>query len=155
MISTHAHSQYLISLSIATVAAVDVYMEVLVGILGDDATTWLTNWIQEEYEFQNTEIELDECQLDALRLLGGRVEATCGKCNSTSLVGLLPDKCEYTVESLDSIWDNTDRKSRTLFSTFYCPRSKQLHLYNNIGLRTSYRLVSERGKIPEARMLWK
>ncbi len=110
----------LIAFFIATVAAVDVYKEAIDRVLGEDATTLLMKWISKTDLMGTTQIALDECQLDALRLLGGGENATCGICSSTSLVGVLPEKCDYTVDSLNRIWDNTDCKSRTLFSTFYC-----------------------------------
>ncbi|KAL3827393.1 hypothetical protein ACHAXA_003127 [Cyclostephanos tholiformis] len=93
------------------VAAVDVYMEALDRVLEEDATTWLTDWIKNRGKRQakNTKLALDDCQLDALRYLGGGDEATCGECNKTSYEGVVvPAKCEYNISSLQILWDNTD-----------------------------------------------
>ncbi|KAL3827394.1 hypothetical protein ACHAXA_003128 [Cyclostephanos tholiformis] len=107
----------LITFLIVTVAAVDVYMEAIDRVLGEDATMWLTDWIKNRGQAKNTKLALDECQLDALRYLGGGYGATCGVCNKTSYEGVVvPAKCEYKIASLHSLWDNTDCKSKSLFN---------------------------------------
>lgn len=94
------------------VAAVDIYMDVIDRVLGEDATDWLKEWIMYKSGTADVNITLDECQLDALR--GDK--AACGMCNST-LAGVVPVRCASRIGSLDILWHNTDRKSRS-FSSF-------------------------------------
>jgi hypothetical protein len=96
-----------------TVAAKDIYMEAIDRVLGEDATDWLKEWIMYRRSTTDANLTLDECQLDALR--GDK--AMCGKCNST-LVGVVPVKCSSQIGSIDILWDNTERKSRSLFDIF-------------------------------------
>ena len=53
-----------------------------------------------------------DCQLDALRYLGNGSEATtCGVCNSTDYLGIVPESCRlFENASLDNLWDPTDCK---------------------------------------------
>jgi hypothetical protein len=96
------------------VAAVDIYMESINRILGEDATNWVKEWIMYRSSTTDANTTLDECQLDALRLLSGGDKAKCGKCNST-LAGVVPAKCSSQIGSLDILWHNTERKSNKLF----------------------------------------
>ncbi len=138
------------SFLIVTVAAIDSYMAVFDHILGEDAMSWLKEWIVRRQPTTNTEIALAKCQLDALLLLGGGERATCGICNSTSLVGVLPDKCHHDmVDLLNRIWDNTDQKSRTLFQ-----HVTVLDRDNSVTLDTLYRCISGRENLHRACMPW-
>lgn len=93
------------------VVAVDSYMDALEQVLGEDATssTMLQKFIQLSTAVC-PKIELTECELDALRFLGGGEEATCGVCDDTDYVGIVPEKCPFQSDLPNNLWENTDCK---------------------------------------------
>mmetsp|Transcript_28669 Transcript_28669/g.52984 ORF Transcript_28669/g.52984 Transcript_28669/m.52984 type:complete len:542 (+) Transcript_28669:127-1752(+) len=92
------------------VVAVDSYMDALEQVLGEDATSSTT---MQRFVMLSTAIcpklELTECELDALRFLGGGEEATCGVCNST-YTGIIPETCSFQSDLPNNLWHNTDSK---------------------------------------------
>ena len=92
------------------VAAIDMYMDALEQVLGEDA---LSSSMLDRFVMLSTarcpSIQLSECELDALRFLGGGEEATCGVCNKTSYYsGIVPEKCSFNSDLPNDLWDNTD-----------------------------------------------
>ena len=59
------------------------------------------------------EIQLTECELDALRFLQGGEEATCGVCNADSYSGIIPEKCPFQSDLPNNLWQNTALEERT------------------------------------------
>jgi len=90
------------------VAAVDIYMDALEKVLGEDAasSTMLERFVQLSTA-RCPKIDLTECELDALRFLGVGEEAICGKCNSTEYIGIVPEKCPFQSDFPNNLWDNT------------------------------------------------
>ncbi|KAL7540189.1 hypothetical protein ACHAXR_009925 [Thalassiosira sp. AJA248-18] len=91
------------------VVGVDMYMDALEQVLGEDATssTMLQRFVQLSTA-RCPKIDLTECELDALRFLGGGEEATCGVCNSTGYTGIVPEKCPFQSDLPNNLWHNTD-----------------------------------------------
>mmetsp|Transcript_17970 Transcript_17970/g.32529 ORF Transcript_17970/g.32529 Transcript_17970/m.32529 type:complete len:631 (-) Transcript_17970:1364-3256(-) len=89
--------------------AVDTYMDAIEEILGEDASS---STMLDRFVVLSTarcpKIELTECELDALRFFGGGEEATCGACNTTGYVGIVPEKCPFQSDLPNNLWDNTD-----------------------------------------------
>jgi len=93
------------------VVAVDMHMDALEQVLGEDTST--SSKILDRFVMLSTalcpKIELTECELDALRLLGGGgEEAICGFCNSTGYTGIVPEKCPFQSDLPKNVWHNTD-----------------------------------------------
>ena len=91
------------------VAAIDMYMDALEQVLGEDA---MSSNMLDRFVMLSTarcpSIQLTECELDALRFIGGGEEATCGVCNSTSYSGIVPEKCSFNSDLPNNLWHNTD-----------------------------------------------
>ena len=51
--------------------------------------------------------DLTECQLDALRFLGGGVDATCGACNNNTDAGS-EEGCPSNVTLPTDLWQNSN-----------------------------------------------
>ena len=87
----------------------DMYMDALEQVLDEDATssTMLDRFIMWSTA-RCPDIQLTECELDALRFLGGGEGATCGICNSTSYSGIVPEKCSFNSDLPNNLWDNTE-----------------------------------------------
>ena len=94
----------------------DMYMDALEQVLDEDATssTMLDRFIMWSTA-RCPDIQLTECELDALRFLGGGEEATCGICNSTSYAGIVPEKCSFNSDLPNNLWDNTESECLVLF----------------------------------------
>lgn len=93
------------------VVGVDIYMDALEQVLGEDATS---STMLQRFVLLSTarcpKLELTECELDALRFLGGGEQATCGVCNSP-YTGIVPEKCPFQSDLPNNLWQNTDSKS--------------------------------------------
>mmetsp|Transcript_28666 Transcript_28666/g.52977 ORF Transcript_28666/g.52977 Transcript_28666/m.52977 type:complete len:655 (+) Transcript_28666:127-2091(+) len=94
------------------VVAVDSYMDTLEQVLGEDATS---STMLQRFVLLSTarcpKLGLTECELDALRFLGGGEEATCGVCNST-YTGIVPEKCPFQSDLPNNLWHNTDMEGK-------------------------------------------
>lgn len=95
------------------VVATDMHLDTLEMLTGEDASSseMLKRFIDLSTA-QCPSIELTECELDALRYLGGGHDAVCGLCNSTDYVGIAPEKCPSgsDLPNNDEVWNNTDRE---------------------------------------------
>lgn len=93
------------------VVAVDSYIDALEQILGEDATSFA---MLQRFVLLSTahcpKIKLSECELDALRFIGGGLQATCGKCNNTVYAGIVPEKCPLQGDLPNNLWQNTHRE---------------------------------------------
>jgi len=95
------------------VVAVDIYMDALESVLGERATS---SAMLERFVMLSTarcpKIKLTECELDALRYLGGGRDATCGICSNTDYSGIVPEKCPFQSDWPDNLWDNTEMEGK-------------------------------------------
>jgi len=94
------------------VVAIDIYMDALEEVLGEDATS--SSMLQRFVLLSTARcptLKLTECELDALRFFGGGEQATCGICNSTAYIGIVPEKCPFQSDLPNNLWHNTDRES--------------------------------------------
>jgi hypothetical protein len=86
-------------------------MDALEQVLGEDATS---SAMLDRFVMLSTarcpEIRLTECELDALRFLGGGEEATCGLCNNTNNEGIVPEQCPFHSDLPNNLWANTFSK---------------------------------------------
>lgn len=91
------------------VVAIDMYMSALEEVLGEDSfsSTMLDRFI-ELSTASCPRIEMSECELDALRYLGGGKESTCGVCNRADCAGIVPEKCQTQGKHPKNLWDNTE-----------------------------------------------
>lgn len=90
------------------VVGVDMYMDGIEQVLGENATS--SSMLRRFVSLSTAncpKIELSECELDALRFLGGGTEATCGICNSTNYTGIVPEKCPFQSDLPNNLWQNT------------------------------------------------
>mmetsp|Transcript_9291 Transcript_9291/g.20093 ORF Transcript_9291/g.20093 Transcript_9291/m.20093 type:complete len:668 (-) Transcript_9291:4-2007(-) len=107
------------------VATVDMWMDDLEEIVGEDATS---SAMLERFIALSTArcpaIELNECEIDALRFLGGGEEATCGACNATEteFEGILPNKCRFESDLPNDCWQNTDMEGKIYPDRACCER---------------------------------
>mmetsp|Transcript_21013 Transcript_21013/g.42902 ORF Transcript_21013/g.42902 Transcript_21013/m.42902 type:complete len:692 (-) Transcript_21013:160-2235(-) len=90
------------------VVAVDSLMDALEQVLGEDATS---SAMLERFVLLSTarcpRLNLTECELDALRYLGGGEDATCGKCTS-GRSGIVPEQCRAVSDLPRDLWANTE-----------------------------------------------
>ncbi len=103
------------------VAAVDAYMEALEQIVGDNATS--SPMLQRFVELSTArcpKIELTECQLDALRFLGGGERTTCGLCNNSGYIGIVPQTCRFHSDWPSQLWANTDMEGKSHLERACC-----------------------------------
>ncbi|KAL7449563.1 hypothetical protein ACHAWC_001619, partial [Mediolabrus comicus] len=95
------------------VVASDVYLDAFEKVLEEDArsSTMLQRFVQLSTA-QCPKIDLTECQLEALRYLGGGQEATCGQCDSYwysgEYPGIIPAECPFKPDLPTNLWENTD-----------------------------------------------
>jgi hypothetical protein len=95
------------------VVASDVYLDAFEKVLEEDArsSTMLQRFVQLSTA-QCPKIDLTECQLEALRYLGGGQEATCGQCDSYwssgEYPGIIPAECPFKPDLPTNLWQNTD-----------------------------------------------
>ncbi|KAL7545567.1 hypothetical protein ACHAWF_009001 [Thalassiosira exigua] len=105
------------------VVGIDMYMDALAKILGEDASS---STMLDRFVMLSTarcpEISLTECELDALRFLGGGAEATCGVCNGTSYAGIIPEKCPLQSEEVlpNNLFQNTDLEGTETYEERAC-----------------------------------
>jgi len=105
------------------VAAVDVYMDALEQIIGEDAAS--SPMLERFVELSTArcpKIELSERELDALRFLGGGERATCGVSNSTGYAGIVPEKCPFESDWPSQLWANTEKENKSYLERACCPR---------------------------------
>mmetsp|Transcript_23735 Transcript_23735/g.40561 ORF Transcript_23735/g.40561 Transcript_23735/m.40561 type:complete len:737 (-) Transcript_23735:568-2778(-) len=97
------------------VVAIDIYMDALEQVLGEDSssTTMLDRFIELSTARCPT-IELSECELDALR------DATCGVCNSTDYVGIVPEQCPLESDLPDRLFENTKMEGEEYWKRSCC-----------------------------------
>ena len=95
------------------VVGIDIYMDTIEKVLGEGATSsaMLDRFVRLSTA-QCPAIELSECELEALRFLGGGEEATCGlevdpSCSNYN--GIVPEKCPFISDLPNDLWDNTER----------------------------------------------
>ena len=106
-----------------------MYLSVIDQILGEDATTWLNDWIKRrnwivQPDSIAPDFSLTDCQLDGLRFTSGGENSTCG-CNSTSTdtFDLVLMKCDrFETITLNDLNQNNECKSVKYFrhSIFTC-----------------------------------
>lgn len=87
------------------VVGVDIYMETLQEIMEENATEWMKEWIKGQVSEYVPKIHPTECQLEALRSLGG-TNSTCGNCSSYE--HLLHKNC--SAEASYSLWGSDECK---------------------------------------------
>ncbi|KAL7471370.1 hypothetical protein ACHAXS_011660 [Conticribra weissflogii] len=97
-------------------------MEALEQIIGEDAAS--AAMLERFVELSTArcpKIELSECALDALRFLGGGERATCGVCNNTAYVGIVPEKCPFESDWPSQLWENMDKQDKSYLERACCP----------------------------------
>ena len=111
------------------VVGIDIYMDTIEKVLGEGATSsaMLDRFVRLSTA-QCPAIELSECELEALRFLGGGEEATCElevDPSCSNYHGIVPEKCPFISDLPNDLWDNTERTYlahssvlRSLISTF-------------------------------------
>ena len=105
------------------VAAIDMYMDAFEQVLGDDATS--KNMLDRFVRLSTArcpKIELTEVELDALRFLGGGMEATCRSSSSSFFPGVVPEKCSFYSDLPNNLWDNTDLEGLEYTDRACCER---------------------------------
>ena len=99
------------------VVGVDMYMDALEEVLEEDA---MSSTMLQRFVMLSTarcpDIQLTECELDALRFSGGGEEAKCGVCDSTSYTSLLPQQCEMMGDYPSNLWQNTESECFCILS---------------------------------------
>lgn len=90
------------------VVAVDSLMDALEQVLGEEATS---STMLDRFVLLSTarcpKLNLTECELDALRYLGGGEDATCGRCSS-GYAGIVPQQCRGVSDLPRDLWASTD-----------------------------------------------
>jgi len=106
------------------VVGVDFLMTALEEVLGESATS---STMLDRFVLLSTArcpaINLTECQLDALRYLGGGEEATCGRCSSgtsSGYAGIVPTKCRGVSDLPRNLWDNTEMEGKEYHERACC-----------------------------------
>ena len=110
------------------VVGIDFLMTALEEVLGESATssTMLDRFVLLSTA-QCPAINLTECQLDALRYLGGGEEATCGRCSSGSSSGyhgIVPTECRGVSDLPRNLWDNNDMEGKEYHERACCEIGK-------------------------------
>ena len=93
---------------------IDIYMDAIESVLGEgsSSSTMLDRFVALSTA-RCPKLELSDCELEALRYLGGGDEATCGVCNSTSYAGIVPQKCPFISDLPNNLWANTDMEGKS------------------------------------------
>mmetsp|Transcript_33117 Transcript_33117/g.70581 ORF Transcript_33117/g.70581 Transcript_33117/m.70581 type:complete len:759 (+) Transcript_33117:360-2636(+) len=107
------------------VATVDMWMDDLEKILGEDAAS---STMLERFVVLSTArcpaMELTECEIDALRFAGGGEGATCGACGDmkadVGYEGILLDTCSQQGALPDDCWENTDMLGKDYLERACC-----------------------------------
>ncbi|EJK76792.1 hypothetical protein THAOC_01427 [Thalassiosira oceanica] len=92
------------------VVGVDQPMDALERILGEDASSsaMLKRFISLSTAMCPN-INLVECYLEQLRLIGGGEDAMCGTCpDNLSVTSIIPEECPFVSDLPNDIWANTD-----------------------------------------------
>jgi len=103
------------------VVGIDAYMDAMEKIIGEDATS--SPMLQRFIDLSTArcpKIDLSECELDALRFLGGGERATCGLCNNTGYIGIVPEKCPFASDWPSQLWANTDMEGKSFLERSCC-----------------------------------
>jgi Mg-chelatase subunit ChlD len=89
------------------VVGIDIYLDAIQQVFGDNTTSWFQEWMARSSIDACPANDLTECQLDALRFLGGGEDATCGACNSTDASS--EEVCPSNVTLLPTdLWQNSN-----------------------------------------------
>ena len=91
------------------VAGVGIYMDSIERVLGSNATSWYLEWLTQTPVIDCPVIDPTECQLDALRFLGGGEDSTCGVCNNTSsYASFVSEQCPSNSTLPTDLWQNNE-----------------------------------------------
>lgn len=96
------------------VAGIGLFMDTLYRIHGENTTnSLLQQWIQKSSIEGCPAIDPTDCQLEALRFLGGGKNATCGVCNNTGYdASFVPESCPSNTSLPMDLWHNIESKCR-------------------------------------------
>ena len=86
-------------------------MDAFEQVLGEDASssTMLSRFIKlSSARCPSFELDLSDCELEALRYLGRGEDATCGTCKRSDCAGIVPESCPTQNELPSNLWDNTE-----------------------------------------------
>ena len=89
------------------VVGIDIYLDAIQQVFGDNTTSWFQEWMARSSIEACPANDLTECQLDALRFLGGGEDATCGACNSTDANSAAVCPSHVTLLPTD-LWQNSN-----------------------------------------------
>eukprot|EP00804_Cyclotella_cryptica_P019042 CCRYP_014462-RA/>CCRYP_014462-RA protein AED:0.00 eAED:0.00 QI:131/1/1/1/1/1/2/705/532 len=99
------------------VAAVDMLIEDFEKALG---ATVSSSTVLEKLVIRSTlrcpRIDLSQCELEALRSIGGGESSQCGFCNDTEYDSTVATECPNQSDLPSDIWNNTESKSQSTFS---------------------------------------
>ena len=130
------------------VVAIDVYMDALEQLLGEDTAS---SSMLKRFVLLSTarcpRIELTECELDALRFLGGGEQGTCGLCSSSSYAGIIPEQCPFQSDLPNNLWHNTDSKRAPARCTLNAFLLKPAHFCFRLLLRSGRNVVRRPGML--------
>lgn len=106
------------------VVGVDSLMEGIEQVIGESATS---STMLDRFVLLSTArcpaINLTDCQLDALRYLGGGEEATCGRCSSgisSEFEGIVPSECRGVSDLPRNLWVNTEMEGKEYHQRACC-----------------------------------
>ena len=107
------------------VAGVDVHLDEIEGILGEDASS---SSMLDRFVLLSTarcpKIELSDLELNALRFLGGGDEATCEATNATDatagFAGIVPEQCPFQSDLPRNLWENTEMEGKAYVARACC-----------------------------------
>jgi Mg-chelatase subunit ChlD len=99
------------------VAMISIYVDTLESVHGENTTTaLLQEWVQKTLIKDCPVIDRTECQLEALRFLGGGKNATCGVCNNTGYdASIVPETCSSNISLPIDLWYNIESEYRLDF----------------------------------------
>jgi Mg-chelatase subunit ChlD len=133
------------------VAAVDMYMEYYEEALGNKASSseLLDRFVYRSSRVLCPKIELSQCELEAMRSIGGDESRTCGTCNSTVYQANVPKKCPNQNELPSDVWNNTDCKSPLRFCVSACeiPFHQVSGVFSSAALHFSARKEFHRARL--------
>jgi len=109
------------------VAAVDMYIDDFEKALGAKVTA---SSVLDSFIYYSKprcpKIEMSKCELEALRLLGGGKQSTCGVCNKSDYAEIIPPKCPNDNDLPRNVWNNTEMQGKMYTDRACCKVGKDV-----------------------------
>ncbi|KAL7481427.1 hypothetical protein ACHAW6_007103 [Cyclotella cf. meneghiniana] len=109
------------------VATVDMFMDDYYQALGvEESSSSILDKFVYRSRARCPKIELSQCELEALRFIGGGETSTCGVCNKTEYAEIIPRKCPNQNDLPSNVWNNTEMQGKSYPESACCEIGKDV-----------------------------